>query len=188
MKTETLRALGLNLEDMDARVLLDEHFNGESYGLTEAGCRKVAILREFIAEYRDDLSKEPAKQIGCSRDAVSLVESRLRGIDHEQLWVAFLNKANIPIDTVQMTKGSLDSTGMDNRQILRTAILKKASGVILFHNHPSGRPKPGSADIKATESLRNAAAVFDIAVLDHIIVSDSSWYSFADEKTYKFNR
>ena len=187
MRTETLRALGLNLESMDARVLLDENFNGKSYGLTEAGCRKVAVLREFIEEYRNDLSKEPAKPVTCCQDAVALVENHLRGIDHEQLWVAFLNRANIPLDVVQMTKGTMDSTGIDKRQIIRTAILKKASGIILFHNHPSGRPEPGQNDIRSTESIRESAKVFDIAVIDHIVVSDSRWYSFAEEKTYKFN-
>lgn len=187
MRTETLRALGLNLESMDARVLLDEHFNGKNYGLTESGCRKVAALREFIEEYKSDLSKEPAKAITCSREAVKLVGSRLRGLDHEQLWVAFVNKANIPIEVMQMTKGTMDSTGIDNRQIIRAALLKKATGMILFHNHPSGNPRPGRDDITATEKLRDAAKLFDITLLDHIIISDSKWYSFAYEDTMKFN-
>ena len=188
MRTQTLKALGLNLGDMDARILLDEHFDGRQYGLTEAGCRKVAVLRDFIEEYREDLSREPARQISSCQDAVTLVQNRLRGIDHEQLWVTFLNKANMPLDTVQMTKGAQDSTVVDNRQIIRTALLKKATAIIIFHNHPSGNPMPGSNDIAATERLREAAKVFDIALLDHIVVSDSKWYSFAEEKTYKFNR
>ena len=188
MRTQTLKALGLNLGDMDARILLDEHFDGRQYGLTEAGCRKVAVLREFIEEYREDLSKEPGRPIADSRAAVGLVENRLRGIDHEELWIALLNKANMPLDTVQMTKGAQDSTVVDNRQIIRTALLKKATAIIIFHNHPSGNPMPGSNDIAATERLREAAKMFDIALLDHIVVSDSKWYSFAEEKTYKFNR
>lgn len=188
MRTQTLKALGLNLGDMDARILLDEHFDGRQYGLTEAGCRKVAVLREFIEEYREDLSKEPGRPIADSRAAVGLVENRLRGIDHEELWIALLNKANTPIEVLQMTKGSLDSTGIDNRQILRAALMKKATGIIIYHNHPSGNPNPGAYDIATTERLREAAKMFDIALLDHIVVSDSKWYSFAEEKTYKFNR
>lgn len=188
MKTDTLKALGVNLENIDARILLDEHFDGKQYGLSEAGCRKVAILREFIAEYKEDLSREPGRPITDSRAAVCLVENRLRGLDHEELWIALLNKANTPIEVLQMTKGSLDSTGIDNRQILRAAIMKKATGIIIYHNHPSGNPNPGANDIAATEKLRDAAKVFDIAILDHIVVSDSRWYSFAEEQTFKFNR
>ena len=135
MKGTTLRALGLNIGDVDARVLLDEGFDCSGYGLTKAGTRKLALLRTFINEYREDLSKEPGKCIRNSSDAAALMASSLRGLDHEELWVAFLNRANIVIDTVRMTTGSMTSTVIDNTRILRTAILKKASGVILFHNH-----------------------------------------------------
>ena len=83
MKGTTLRALGLNLDDMDARVLLDEGFNCREYGLTKAGTRKLALLRTFINEYREDLSKNPGKVIRNSSDAVLLVSERLRGLDHE---------------------------------------------------------------------------------------------------------
>ena len=188
MKGTTLRALGLNLDDMDARVLLDEGFNCREYGLTKAGTRKLALLRTFISEYREDLSKNPGKAIRNSSDAVSLVSERLRGLDHEELWAAFLNKANGVIDTVQITTGSIGSTLMDNQGILRTAILKKASGIIIYHNHPSGNPKPGKEDIRSTESLKKAVDLLELSLLDHIIISDSQWYSFADESVTEFGK
>ena len=72
------------------------------------------------------------------------------------------------------------------RQILRKALLEKATGLIIFHNHPGGDPHPGAADIKSTEILRNAANVLEIVLLDHIIVSDTQWFSFAEETVYKF--
>ena len=188
MKGTTLRALGLNLDDMDARVLLDEGFNCREYGLTKAGTRKLALLRTFISEYREDLSKNPGKVIRNSSDAVSLVSERLRGLDHEELWAAFLNKANGVIDTVQITKGSIGSTLMDNQGILRTAILKKASGIIIYHNHPSGNPKPGKEDIRGTEILKKAVNLLELSLLDHIIISDNQWYSFADESETEFGK
>ena len=188
MKGTTLRALGLNLDDMDARVLLDEGFNCREYGLTKAGARKLALLRTFINEYREDLSKNPGKVIRNSSDAVLLVSERLRGLDHEELWAAFLNKANRVNDTVQITTGSIGSTLMDNRGILRTAILKKASGIIIYHNHPSGSPIPGKEDIRGTESLKKAVNLLELSLLDHIIISDSQWYSFADESVTEFEK
>ena len=114
--------------------------------------------------------------------------SSLRGLDHEELWVAFLNRANIVIDTVRMTTGSMTSTVIDNTRILRTAILKKASGVILYHNHPSGSPLPGRSDIKSTESLKKVLDLLELSLLDHIIISDSRWYSFADESVTEFEK
>ena len=105
MKGTTLRALGLNIGDVDARVLLDEGFDCSGYGLTKAGTRKLALLRTFIEEYREDLSKEPGKCIRNSTEAAALLADSLRGLDHEELWVAFLNRANIVIDTARMTTG-----------------------------------------------------------------------------------
>ena len=188
MKGTTLRALGLNIGDVDARVLLDEGFDCAGYGLTKAGTRKLALLRTFIEEYREDLSKEPGKCIRNSTEAAALLADSLRGLDHEELWVAFLNRANIVIDTARMTTGSMTSTVIDNTKILRTAILKKASAVIIYHNHPSGSPTPGKADIKATESLKKALDLLEISFLDHIIISDSRWYSFADECVTEFGK
>ena len=188
MKGTTLRALGLNIGDVDAKVLLDEGFDCSGYGLTKAGIRKLALLRTFINEYREDLSKEPGKCIRNSSDAAALMADSLRGLDHEELWVAFLNRANIVIDTARMTTGSMTSTVIDNTRILRTAILKKASGVILFHNHPSGSPLPGRSDIKSTESLKKVLDLLELSLLDHIIISDSRWYSFADESVTEFGK
>ena len=82
----------------------------------------------------------------------------------------------------------MTSTVIDNTKILRTAILKKASAVIVYHNHPSGSPTPGKADIKATESLKKALDLLEISFLDHIIISDGRWYSFADECVTEFGK
>ena len=77
---------------------------------------------------------------------------------------------------------------MDNQGILRAAILKKASGIIIYHNHPSGNPKPGKEDIRSTESLKKAVDLLELSLLDHIIISDSQWYSFADESVTEFGK
>ena len=186
MRRETLNALGIHMGDIDARILMDEGFNGKEYGLSKSQCDKVRALREFLQEYKGDISKPSKGKITCCHDAVELVKDSLLGLDHEELWCAFMNKANTPLAVARMTSGGIDSTPIDCRQILRKALLETATGLIIFHNHPGGDPHPGAADIKSTENLRNAAQVLEIALLDHIIVSDTQWFSFAEETVYKF--
>ena len=93
----------------------------------------------------------------------------------------FLNRANYIIGKELLSSGGMTATVLDVKMILRKAIEKKAQGIILVHNHPSGNPMPGSQDVKQTLALKKAAETFEISLLDHIIVSDDRYYSFADE-------
>ncbi len=105
----------------------------------------------------------------------------LKGLDHEECWVAYLNRSNYIIYKERVSSGGLSFTAIDPNTILRKALEKKASGLILIHNHPSGNPYPGAADIKETSRLKKAAEVFSISLMDHIVISDSCFYSFSDE-------
>ena len=106
----------------------------------------------------------------------------LRGLDHEECWIIFLNRANYVLGKERMSVGGLESTVVDVKSILRRALEKKASGVILVHNHPSGSAMPGQADIRQTGLLKKALQTCEIQLLDHVIVAEDSWYSFADEQ------
>ena len=106
----------------------------------------------------------------------------LRGLDHEECWVIFLNRANYILGKEKMTIGGMDSTVIDAKVIIRRTMDKKASGIILVHNHPSGNALPGQADITQTDMLRRALKTCDLHLVDHVIVADESWYSFADEQ------
>lgn len=112
----------------------------------------------------------------------------LRGLDHEECWVMFLNRANYVLGKERMSVGGLESTVMDVKAILRRALERKASGVILVHNHPSGSAMPGQADIRQTAVLKKALQTCEIQLVDHVVVAEDSWYSFADERlvTEKF--
>lgn len=109
----------------------------------------------------------------------------LRGLDHEECWIIFLNRANFMISKERISIGGLDSTTLDTRVILRKAIEKKASGIIVVHNHPSGSALPGNADINATRQLDKALKTCDISLLDHVVIAEDSYYSFADEELVK---
>lgn len=124
---------------------------------------------------------EIGKFIGSSSDAISLALG-LRELDHEELWVAFMNNANNVISMEMLGMGGLDCVTMDARAILKRALLQSATGIILFHNHPSHEPNPGKEDIAQTERLKKACDVMDVRLLDHIVVGLNYYYSFADEE------
>ena len=108
---------------------------------------------------------------------------QMQGLDHEEVWCLFLasNRAVIAID--MLSKGTLTETSIDCRTVLRQTLLHNAAGLILIHNHPSGNPEPSVPDIRFTKKLQDACRLMDINLVDHIIISDSRYFSFALEKT-----
>ncbi|MBO9593532.1 MAG: DNA repair protein RadC [Niabella sp.] len=116
-----------------------------------------------------------SKQIG------EYLRSRLKDLMHEVFAVIFLNRNNAVIDFEVVSEGGITGTVADPRIILRKALEKNAVGLILAHNHPSGNLSPSKADEFLTTKIREAAKFLDIRVMDHIIVSDEGYYSFADE-------
>ena len=107
---------------------------------------------------------------------------RLKGLDHEEFWIIFLNRANYIIHKEMISLGGLSSTVVDPKLVVKRALDKRASGLIMVHNHPSGNPRPGQSDLKETERMKKAANTFDIALLDHIIICDDCYFSFAADR------
>ena len=124
--------------------------------------------------------------IKASAQAAGYLREDLRNLDHEESWILLLNSANLPLAKKMITVGTIKSTQIDHRRIIKEALLTNATAIILFHNHPSGTPVPSVADINETYKLRKACDIFDISLLDHIILTDESYYSFADETQNKF--
>ena len=124
--------------------------------------------------------------IKASAQAAGYLREDLRNLDHEESWILLLNSANLPLAQKMSTVGTIKSTQIDHRRIIKEALLTNATAIILFHNHPSGTPAPSVADINETNKLRKACDIFDISLLDHIILTDESYYSFAEETQNKF--
>ena len=124
--------------------------------------------------------------IKASAQAAGYLREDLRNLDHEESWILLLNSANLPLAKEMITVGTIKSTQIDHRRIIKEALLTNATAIILFHNHPSGTPAPSVADINETNKLRKACDIFDISLLDHIILTDESYYSFAEETQNKF--
>jgi len=134
--------------------------------------------RRWLVE-KSEVRKVP---IRTAEAAWRVAAPKLRGLDHEEFWVMFLNRANYVLAMEHICTGNVSSTSIDIPRILKKVLDMNATAVIIFHNHPSDNPRPGASDIEATSSLRDALNAIDKQLLDHIIVSDSCYYSFSLEK------
>ena len=148
---------------------------GPTKALTVAATFELA--RRWFAERPDTLSKP----ILSSEDAWLAFGPKLKGLGHEEAWMMLLNRAGIMVGLERISTGGLTSTTMETRGIVKRALEKNATSIIIAHNHPSGNPKPGKADRDCTEKLKNALTAFDIQLLDHLIIGEGGFYSFSDE-------
>jgi DNA repair protein RadC len=125
----------------------------------------------------------PMEQLNCtqSKDAYRLFQPVLSFLEHEEFWVAYLNQQNRVVIHQCLSKGGIASTTVDVRLVLKKALEVGATALILAHNHPTGNLVPSQADRQLTAKIRKAAKVIDIQLLDHLIVSENGYFSFADE-------
>lgn len=149
-------------------------------GIGEA--KAIVILAALEIGRRRQISEAPERaQIRSSRDAFVLLEPVLADHAHEEFWVLLLNRANRVIRLERISTGGTAGTVVDAKIIFRKALENQASGIILAHNHPSGNIQPSQPDMDLTRRLREAGNFLDIAVLDHIIIGEKHFFSFADE-------
>ncbi len=121
------------------------------------------------------------QKISSSNDVFEIFQPLLGDLPHEEFWILLLNRSNKIIDRFKISQGGISGTVIDARLILKTAIEKLASSIILCHNHPSGNKMPSDADDSITRKLVDGGKLLDIKVLDHIIISDTQFFSYADE-------
>jgi DNA repair protein RadC len=144
--------------------------------------KAVAIVAAMeLGKRRKESGVAERKKILSSRDAYAVFSSVFIDLNHEETWALLLDRANQVVDNMQVSRGGIAGTVVDIRLILREALNKYASGIILAHNHPSGNCVPSGNDVQITKKLKEAARYMDIVLLDHLIVTDHAYYSFADE-------
>jgi len=149
-------------------------------GIGEA--KAIAIIAALELGRRRQATASLDKHIvTSSSDVASYLQASLRDYKHEVFAVVFLNRANKINDFKIISEGGITGTVADPRIILKRALEEDAVSLILCHNHPSGSLKPSKADEELTHKIKEAAKYFDIKVLDHLIVGDDGYYSFADE-------
>lgn len=139
-----------------------------------------SLACEAVATYLKGATSEKPKTIRSSDNAFELLK-HTAVYTEEVVTVIFLNRANGVIEVKEVAKGGITSSVIDNRVILREALMRNATGIILSHNHPSGNRLPSGEDVKQTEKLGKACKTMEIALLDHIIVAGDGFFSFADE-------
>lgn len=174
---ELLKLAKDNLADL-ARLTIREMMKIKGIGEAKAVQIKAALE---LGRRRQSMLPPGKTSITSSIDIASYLQSRFKDHRHEVFAVIFLNRANKINHFEIVSEGGITGTVADPRIILRKALETDAVNLILCHNHPSGSLRPSRADEMLTEKIREAAAYLDIKVLDHIIVSEDGYYSFADE-------
>lgn len=149
-------------------------------GIGEAKAITIVAALELGRRRRGEEALEK-KKITSSTSVFELMQPVIGELKHEEFWIIYLNNSNKVIQKNQLSKGGITGTLVDVRLVLKNALEVGATGLILSHNHPSGTLKPSEADKQITQKLKSAALSLDIRVLDHIIVTENAYFSFADE-------
>ncbi len=172
-----LNQCGNNLASLARLSVKDlEKFNG----IGEA--KAIAIVAALeIGRRRKETEPTKKIKITSSEDAYALLHGDLMDLNHEEFWLILLKRNNEVIKKEMLSRGGVSGTVVDSKIVFKRALEETASGIILAHNHPSGNLKPSEDDIRLTKRLKNAGISLDISILDHIIITDHGFYSFADE-------
>ncbi len=149
-------------------------------GIGEAKAISIIAAMELGRRRRSEEALEKVK-ITSSNSVFEVLQPILGDLAHEEFWILYLNNSNKIIEQFQISKGGITGTLVDVRITLRKALELGAVSLILAHNHPSGNLNPSEADKQLTIKLKTAAESMDIKILDHLIVTEKSYFSFADE-------
>ncbi|AZB32649.1 RadC family protein [Chryseobacterium bernardetii] len=148
-------------------------------GIGEAKAISIITALE-IGRRRAGQEIQERPVIGNSHDAYSILKNQLSDLRTEEFWAIFLNNSNKVIHTSQLTQGGISQSIVDVRVLFKTALENFSTGVIIAHNHPSGSMKPSKEDLNITQKIKEAGKVLSIQLLDHIIITQHSYFSFSD--------
>lgn len=149
-------------------------------GIGEAKAISIVAALE-LGRRRKDVLEKKKNAIKSSKNAFNEIKDVLSDLPHEEFWVLYVNRKNEVIKKENISKGGVSGTIADSKIIFKQAINQLASAIILCHNHPSGNLNPSKADIMLTKKMKEIGHLMEIPVLDHLIVGEKSYFSFADE-------
>lgn len=149
-------------------------------GIGEAKAVTIIAAMELGRRRRIEEAPERCK-ISSSKSVFEIMQPFIGELQHEEFWVLYLNNSNKVLYQTQISKGGITGTVVDTRLIYKIALEHHATSIVLTHNHPSGTLIPSDADKQITRKLKEAGKHLDIAVLDHVIITEKSYFSFADE-------
>lgn len=149
-------------------------------GIGEAKAISIVAALE-LGRRLESSSEEEREKITASKDAYRILKGNLADLPHEEFWALYLNRANKVIEKSFISRGGVSGTVADFKIIFKRGLELLASSVVLAHNHPSGNLVPSDEDRKITKKFNEAARLLDMSLTDHIIITDSGYYSFRDE-------
>lgn len=172
-----LQSAGNNLNDLGKKQVGDLL---KFKGIGEAKAVNILAALELGRRRREQNPSERLV-ITTSTEAANYFRPMLEDRPVEEFWVLLLNRSHAVIDKFMVSQGGLTGTVIDVRVILKTAVEKLASALILCHNHPSGNTQPSDADRNITRKIKDAAQLMDMTVVDHVIIAHHQYFSFSDE-------
>ena len=149
-------------------------------GIGEARALTIVAALELGRRRRSSEALEK-KKISSSSSVFELMQPKIGELPHEEFWILYLNNSNKVIQELPLSKGGITGTLVDVRLAFKQALHLGATALILVHNHPSGNLNPSAADKQLTQKFKTAGESLDVKVLDHIIITENSYFSFADE-------
>jgi len=177
LSRRVLASVNNNLNELGKKTINDlQKFKG----IGPAKAISISAAMELGRRRKESEPDEKAKVI-TSADAAAIFKPLLSDLPHEEFWVLLLNRNNLVLDKMMVSQGGLSGTVIDVRIILKMALEKLANSIILCHNHPSGNLVPSEADKEITKKIKEAGKHMDIPVLDHLIIGNGSYFSFADD-------
>jgi DNA repair protein RadC len=189
--------LGSGTKEMTAVDSAKNLLNGVDNDLNKLGRMSISDMRKFkgigaaravtiaaameLGRRRKESDRQKNEKILQSKDVYDIFFPLLSDLPYEEFWMLYLSKSNNVISKVKISMGGTDRTVIDVKLIARFAVERLASSAVAVHNHPSGNLNPSKEDISLTAKIKNALSLFDIPLLDHVIIADGVYYSFADE-------
>lgn len=177
LSRRVLSSVNNNLNELGKKTISDlQKFKG----IGPAKAITITAAMELGRRRKESEPDEKPKVI-TSADGAAIFKPLLSDLPHEEFWILLLNRNNLVIDKLMVSQGGLAGTVIDIRIILKMALDKLATSIILCHNHPSGNLIPSEADKDITRKIKEAGKHMDIPVLDHLIIGNDAYFSFADE-------
>jgi len=135
---------------------------------------------QIRTEYQRRFTLPVGTQMHSSKEAIDHLRQFIQDSARESFLVVFLNGNNRLVNTEVLFQGSLTSSFVASREVIRKVLNNQSASIILCHNHPSGNLNPSREDIEITKKIKEATSTIDVSVLDHIIITSTDYYSFAD--------
>lgn len=149
-------------------------------GIGEAKVAELIAAIEFGKRIHEATANRESRQIRSAEDVYELVCAKMRSLDHEELWVINVDSKNRVLAIDQLYKGSVNASTIRIAEVFQGAVSRKAMGIILVHNHPSGDPTPSDLDFVVTRNVKEAGRILEIALLDHVVIGAGDYRSIFD--------